>query len=140
MCGRDPRCGGRRVRIYIYLVWGRTNRLQAALAATEQLIQWSPARIAATLAPLIDSVASAATVRGYTVPTKASRSPHFIGMRIGAGCASLVSRLWEHHRVHVSARGEYLRVAPHLYNSVHSIDRLFAALDAEAGAALTRSR
>ena len=116
------------------------TRLQAALAATEQLVRWSPAQIAATLAPLIDGVASAAMARGYTVPAKDARSPHFIGMRVGEGCASLVSRLWDRHRVHVSARGEYLRVAPHLYNDMHSIDRLFAAIDCSRASATVEDR
>lgn len=105
------------------------DAVPAALAATEQLLAWDPARIAATLAPLTANIAEAAVTRGYSVPTV--RSDHFIGIKTGSDSAALVSRLWKHHRVHVSARGQCIRVSPHVYNSTHSVQRLFAALDVE---------
>ena len=79
-----------------------------ALAATEQLLAWGPARVAATLAPLTAAVVAGAQARGFGVPCDPSE--HFVGLHAGGDCAGLVARLWARHRVHVSARGSYIRV------------------------------
>jgi len=44
--------------------------------------------------------------------------------------ALVLDRLFE-QKIYVSARGENMRVTPHLYNTDHDVDRFMAALASE---------
>ncbi len=101
-----------------------------AIAALEQILDWRVEAIAASLRPMVADVAERASALGLR-PTPADlRAPHFLGLRLPGGPpAGLLDSLFA-ERVFVSLRGDCLRVAPHLYNRRHDIDRLFAALEA----------
>jgi selenocysteine lyase/cysteine desulfurase len=123
----DDAAGARR-----YDVGERNNPISTIMVATalKQLLEWTPAAIAGTLKSLTDKVAEGAAMRGYAVPPEAHRVSHFIGLRTpDEPPADLPERMAAHH-VHISLRGDAIRVSPHLYNSAGDIDRFFGALDA----------
>ena len=110
----------------------RNNPISTIMSVTalKQLLDWTPAAIAATLKPLTDRVAEGAAARGYTVPPTAHRVPHFIGLQVPDGLPPDIADRMAERNVHISLRGESVRVSPHLYNSAEDIDRFFDALDA----------
>lgn len=102
--------------------------LPMAVAAMTQLHAWGVGDIAATLAPLTDAVAGMAAARGMAAPAPHARVGHYIGIRPPRMPADIAERLAA-ERVHVSRRGDNIRVSPHLFNDMADIERLFAALD-----------
>lgn len=103
--------------------------LPMGIAALEQILSWEPAKIAATIKPLTDRVAELATERGFSVPPSAHRVAHIIGMRRPNGVPDDIDKRLAAENVHVSLRGDSIRVSPHVFNLADDIDRLFAALD-----------
>src|SRR3546814_5359604 len=49
-----------------------------AVAAMEQIAAWGVAEIAGSIEPLVDRIAAEAEERGWKVPPKRHRAPHFI--------------------------------------------------------------
>jgi selenocysteine lyase/cysteine desulfurase len=102
--------------------------LPMAIAALRQLGEWGVANIAGTLAPLVDAAAEAAAELDLEAPPAAHRAPHMIGLRRRNGFAPDLVRALGAQRIHVSMRGDALRLSPHLYNTHADIERLFTAL------------
>jgi len=100
-----------------------------AVAAMEQIAAWGTEAIAVSLEPLVDRIADEAEARGWSVPPKAHRSPHFIGMAPPAPPAPDLADRLAADGVHVSLRDGRIRVSPYLFNDVSEIAALFAALD-----------
>ena len=99
-----------------------------AIAGLEQVLDWGPAAIAESTAPMVDEIARRAEDLGLVATPKTARAPHFLGLRFPAGPPSgLIERL-RGEGVYISQRGDALRVSPHLWNTPEDIDRLFAAL------------
>jgi selenocysteine lyase/cysteine desulfurase len=110
----------------------RSNFISLPMAkrALGQLLEWSVPRIAATLAPLTSEIAARGAEMGLGAPRADMRLGHFIGLSNPRGWApDIQKRLWQ-SRVHVSLRGDRLRISPHVYNDREDIDRLFAGLRA----------
>ena len=103
--------------------------LPMAIAAVEQLLAWTPAAIAETVKAITDRIATLAEERGFTVPPAAHRVAHIIGMRRKEGVPADADKRLAAENVHVSLRGDSIRVSPHVFNSVGEVDRLFAAID-----------
>lgn len=104
--------------------------LPMTCAALEHLLDWGVTAIQATLAAATAVIAERAAPLGLTASDPALRAGHFLGLRFpGAPPPGLTDRLAA-AGVHVSLRGNSLRVTPHLYNDAEDIDRLIAALDA----------
>ncbi|MGF1454633.1 MAG: aminotransferase class V-fold PLP-dependent enzyme [Alphaproteobacteria bacterium] len=102
--------------------------LPMACAALAQIGDWQIPRIAATLGRMTGEIADRAQALGLAVPPEAERAPHFIGLRFPGGMPEgLLGRLKERD-IYVSARGDALRVTPHLYNGTEDIDVLFSSL------------
>jgi selenocysteine lyase/cysteine desulfurase len=101
-----------------------------SIAALSEINAWQPARISAYLEPLVERAAVRAQALGLGVPPRAARAPHMIGVvmpgRLNA--LELTARL-RAQGIYVSMRGGKLRVAPHVYNELSDIDRLFDALE-----------
>ena len=102
-----------------------------AIAAMEQILDWGVDNIASTLAEKTRGIAHRAAALGLESVPEDRRAGHFIGLRFPGGVpAHLLDRLFE-QKIYVSARGDSMRVTPHLYNTDHDVDRFIAALASE---------
>lgn len=100
-----------------------------AVAAMDQLLAWGVPEIGAYLAPIIDRIADQAEMRGWSVPPKAHRSPHFIGLSVPHPIVSDLDVRLARENVYLSLRDGRVRIAPHLFNRMEQVEGLFAALD-----------
>lgn len=99
-----------------------------ALAALEQIEQWTPARIQRQLGEWTTELAARVASLGLTCADPATRVGHLIGLRAEKGLPeNLVTRLAERD-IYVAARGSSIRVAPHLHSTATDMDRLVTAL------------
>lgn len=108
-----------------------------ALAGLDTVIGWDPARTAAHARSLTDRVAAGARALGLDVAPDGTRSPHIVGVRLGpdVDAEALAPRLAD-DAVHVSVRGDAVRVSAHAFNTDDDVERLLDAL----ATALGRSR
>lgn len=98
-----------------------------AIAALRQLATWTVPRIASTLEATTALIAEHARQRGLDIPHP--RGPHMLGITLPAHLQHATARALEQSGVFVGARGNALRISPHLHTTTHDIDRLFHALD-----------
>jgi selenocysteine lyase/cysteine desulfurase len=101
-----------------------------AIAALRQILSWNVARIEQALSFLTERVAELAPENGYSVLPRSERCAHMIGIRHGAGIPAKLATSLKEANVFVSIRGDSIRVAPHLYNDLSDIQRLFEVLRA----------
>jgi selenocysteine lyase/cysteine desulfurase len=98
-----------------------------ATAALEQVAAWGVDRIQQALEPLTRRAIEDAGALGGAVP-RTERVGHMAGIRmVPAPGRELLDRLAA-QRIHVSVRGDGIRVAPHLYNDLSDVARLTATL------------
>ncbi|HEX8578358.1 MAG TPA: aminotransferase class V-fold PLP-dependent enzyme [Allosphingosinicella sp.] len=105
--------------------------LPVAGAAIEQLLEWQPERIAETLGATTARLEAQLAPLGITA--EAGRAPHFLPVRFEGGMPEDVESRLAAANVHVSLRGETMRITPHLYNNVADEERLVAALAGARG-------
>ncbi|MGW7312890.1 aminotransferase class V-fold PLP-dependent enzyme [Streptomyces sp. NPDC054854] len=99
-----------------------------AIAALEQLADWTVPNIATTLDAVTGRIADAARDLGLHVPEP--RGPHMLGIEVPEPRrARLLNALIEAD-VHVGARGAVLRISPHLHTTHRDVERLLKALEA----------
>jgi selenocysteine lyase/cysteine desulfurase len=99
-----------------------------ATAALRQVLAWGVARIEQTLSSLTAKIAQTAAEDGYLVLPPAERCAHMIGIRDPAGIPARLPTVLKEANIFVSFRGDFIRVAPHLYNDFSDVQRLFAGL------------
>ena len=99
-----------------------------AKLALGQILSWSVASIAATLAPLTAQVAHAATALGFRPPRSDRRVGHIIGLSHPTHWPADIEAKLRSDGVHVGLRGDRLRISPHLYSGQADIDRLVTSL------------
>ncbi|MEJ2640734.1 MAG: aminotransferase class V-fold PLP-dependent enzyme [Desulfosarcinaceae bacterium] len=99
-----------------------------AADALRQILAWDTQRIAQTLKAKTDGVAEAAAALGFEVAPETVRSPHMIGLIHPDGIPPNLPAELAAAQVHVSIRGQSIRVAPHLYNGAEDLDRFFTVL------------
>ena len=104
--------------------------LPAVCVALERLIAWDVAAIQATLAARTAAIAARAAALGLTASDPSLRAGHFLGLRFPEGPPPGLPERLAAANVHVSLRGDSLRVTPHLYNDDEDVDRLIEALAA----------
>jgi selenocysteine lyase/cysteine desulfurase len=104
--------------------------LPASIVALEQLLAWGVEAIAATLAARTRALADRATSLGLRALAAERRAGHFLGLRFPRGVPPGLAQRLAAQQVHVSLRGDSLRVTPHLYNHDRDADRLLAVLEA----------
>src|SRR4051812_45401010 len=102
--------------------------LPVAAAAIEQLLKWGGGNVSATLEAIPASLAERLAARGIEAPP--GRAPHFLSLRFPGGLPAGIEARLAAADVHVSLRGERMRVTPHLYNDEEDAGRLVAALSA----------
>jgi selenocysteine lyase/cysteine desulfurase len=106
------------------------NLAPIAGEALRQILAWGVAAIAETLEARTGAIAEYAAGLGLEVAPAAHRAPHMIGLRHPQGFpADLPARLAAAN-VFASARGDSIRIAPHLYNTDQDVARLFQVLRA----------
>ena len=103
------------------------------IAALELLLEWTPEAVQAYCrALMVDAVAEARTL-GYAVEDEAWRGWHMFGLRLPEGVeAARLQALLRERCVHVSVRGDAVRVSPNVYSEPADVEALMDALRAAA--------
>lgn len=99
-----------------------------AIAALRQLNAWGVDNIAQRLERMTDKIADVAQALGYKTTAKAFRSPHFLGLEREGGLDSDLAERLAAENIHVSIRGNSIRVSPHLHVSDNDISRFLSVL------------
>ena len=102
--------------------------MPVGIVGLEQLLAWGTERIAATLAAKTAAIAERAAAAGAARGAGAAARPPLSGPAFSEGAPDAAARAPGPEQVHVSVRGDSLRVTPHLYNDDGDIERLFAVL------------
>jgi selenocysteine lyase/cysteine desulfurase len=100
-----------------------------AVTAMQQILDWGVNRIASTLAQKTRTIAERAEQLGLVSVPEYLRAGHYLGLQFPAGVPVNIHQQLASRQVHVSIRGDSMRVTPHLYNTDADTDRLFDALD-----------
>ena len=103
--------------------------LPMALEALRQLNEWGVESISREIQQRTHSLIEGAQERGWIAPLPRDRSPHMVGIRKPGGLPDNVLQSFREHGVHVSVRGDSVRVSPHLHNTDEDLIRFFQALD-----------
>ncbi|HEY2651349.1 MAG TPA: aminotransferase class V-fold PLP-dependent enzyme [Solirubrobacteraceae bacterium] len=103
-----------------------------AIAAAEQLLDWTIAEVAAGLRVATDQIAEQAQALGLSTSASAQRAPHMLGIELPREAASAIARELSDAGVVASVRGSALRLAPHLHTTRDDLDRLANVLAAAA--------
>lgn len=98
-----------------------------ALAALETVAEWSVERVAATVEPLTAAVVDGAAAIGLSIHAE-PHARHIVGLRLPVGSPAAVVQGLAEAQVHVSLRGESLRISPYVFNTAADVERLLAAL------------
>jgi selenocysteine lyase/cysteine desulfurase len=100
--------------------------LPVAGAAIGQLLDWGTAEISSTVGAMTNRLEGELAEIGLRAET--GRAPHFLSVRFEAGMPSDIEARLAAANVHVSLRGETMRITPHLYNNEADAERLVASL------------
>jgi selenocysteine lyase/cysteine desulfurase len=101
-----------------------------AVKALQQVLDWGVEAIAASLGEKTRIIAERAGDLGLVSVAEELRAPHYLGLKFPDGMPADIHEQLARRQVHVSIRGDSMRVTPHLYNSNADADRLFDALQA----------
>jgi len=99
-----------------------------ALAAIQQLLDWTVPPIAVTLRARTDEIAARAEGLGLTVAPPDARAPHMLGLELPPDAARRAAAALAEEGVVVSMRGSSLRISPHLHINQEDVDRLMEAV------------
>jgi selenocysteine lyase/cysteine desulfurase len=102
--------------------------LPVAAAAISQLLDWGVADISETLGAA--NARLAARLTGHGIHAAPDRAPHFLSVRFERGLPDGIEERLAAANVHVSLRGETMRITRHLYNDEADEARLVGALAA----------
>ena len=100
--------------------------LPVAGTAIGQLLDWGVANIAETLGAMTDALED--RLREREAFAGEGRAPHFLSVRFPGGFPAGIEERLAEAGVHVSLRGDWMRITPHLYNDEADVERLFSAL------------
>jgi len=103
--------------------------LPGAIAALEQIREWGIARIAASLAAINARIAGHLEQLGFSLPDESRRSPHMFGAQLPRQQAGNVVAGLRMRNVHVSQRGQALRISPHLHVNDQDVGRFLDVLN-----------
>ena len=102
--------------------------LPIAIAALEQIHEWQPANIDASLKSYTHDLSERLADIGFTSCEQIYRSPHFFGVTYTKGLPEDLLQQLASKQIYISQRGDHLRIAPHLYNNQQDADVLIEAL------------
>jgi selenocysteine lyase/cysteine desulfurase len=103
----------------------------AVKVSLELLLQWGVPRVFATIKARIDSIAERAQneLSLQSVPLHL-RAGHYLGLQFSGSPPADLPRQLAAANVHISVRGGWLRITPHVWNNDEDVESLFAALKA----------
>lgn len=101
--------------------------LPVAGAAIEQLLDWGVETIAETLGAMTAGIE--ARLAGLGGCAAARRAPHYLSVRFPDAVPDSVGERLAAAGVHVSLRGDRMRITPHLYNDEADGDRLVREIE-----------
>jgi selenocysteine lyase/cysteine desulfurase len=112
----------------------RTNfgLVPMAIAAVEQIREWTVARVAAHLQTVTDEIGKRVADLGLVVPARDRHGPHMFGIELPRDIAQALDQRLAASGVVASVRGSSLRIAPHLHTNGSDIDRLVDCLGSVA--------
>ena len=98
-------------------------------AACQLLIEWEPARIRDYLYEIARRPLARLREAGFAVAAERERCANLFGIRLPEGLAPEQCRqMLKRNNIHVSVRGNAVRVSPHVYNDEQDLDRLVDVL------------
>ena len=100
------------------------SNIAGALAALQKLENWGIANISESLATTNARIADILTSHGFETMAAEDRAPHFQGARLPATDPRKLAEQLVENNVFASVRGDYLRVAPHVYTDQTDLLRL----------------
>jgi selenocysteine lyase/cysteine desulfurase len=100
--------------------------LPVAGAAIAQLLEWGVGAVAETLGTMTARIE--ARLEEHGIGSSPDRAPHYLSVRFAAGPPEGIEDRLASAGVHVSLRGDRMRITPHLYNDEEDVERLVAAL------------
>ncbi len=98
--------------------------------ALSQILEWGVPNIAAAIGKLTELIAQRATDLGLYVTPNHLRATHMLGIHFPQGVPDTLTDQLVKNQIYVSVRGSSVRIAPHVYNTVDDVDRLFEVLQA----------
>jgi selenocysteine lyase/cysteine desulfurase len=99
-----------------------------AIAALEQIHEWTVPHVAAALAVRTADIAQRAARLGLDPIPGSQRGPHMLGVRLPEPARSRVIGALTDVNCFAALRGASLRISPHLHITDGDVDRLFAGL------------
>lgn len=102
--------------------------LMGASAGLDFLLEFGVDAITQTLAAKSEVIAAKAALLGMDAAPVGVRAPHFLSLGFGGAVPEGLTERLAARNVHVSLRGQSLRVTPHLYNDETDAEALIGAL------------
>jgi selenocysteine lyase/cysteine desulfurase len=102
--------------------------LPMAIAALEQLQEWSVELVARELGRRTAQIALGAARLGVRAADSHQRTPNIVGLRFEDGLPPGLPERLRAAEIYVSVRGDAIRVAPHLHTTDGDVDRFLEAL------------
>ena len=102
--------------------------LPMALAALTQIAQWTPVRVQQQLSEWTRELSSRAAALGLDSIEREQRVGHMIGLTARGTLPSGLVDALAARDIYVGARGNNIRVSPHLHSTAADLERLVAAL------------
>ncbi len=114
-----------------YDVGERSNfaLLPALEAGIDLILDWGVEHIEASLGDINRTLAARLAEIGLPCPEEALRGPHYLGARLPNTAPDDIALRLKAQGIHVSKRGQSLRITPHLYNTDADMDRFITALN-----------
>jgi selenocysteine lyase/cysteine desulfurase len=100
------------------------SNIAGALAALQKLDKWGITNISESLATTNARIADILTGHGFETMPAEDRAPHFQGARLPATDPRKLAEQLVGNNVFASVRGDYLRIAPHVYTDQTDLLRL----------------
>ena len=113
----------------VLLQQGSLGLLLVDVSALSQIEQWTVERVAVTLDGLTRMLATAAESLGCAVLGPDERVGHMVGVRPQGGIPRKLPLALAEAGVHVSIRGEAIRVSPYVYNDEADVRRFLDVLE-----------
>jgi len=98
--------------------------------AIEQILEWQPARIQQYCKTLSNDYLSHLKEMGCWIENEDYRSAHLFGIRLSKDFDfENLKNQFKKSNIHVSYRGDSIRVAPNVYNTVEDMEKLVDCIE-----------